>query len=60
MDAGTDLIGLTNPGRMRPSDFLWQRLYLRPLPHQQASFAAGSVVGAVTDMALRIEAIRSA
>ena len=50
MDAGTDRIGVTNPGRIRPSDFLWQRLYLRPLPHQQASFAAGSVVGAVTDM----------
>ena len=29
---------------------MWQRLYLRPLPHQQASLAAGNVDGAVTDV----------
>lgn len=31
---------------MRPSVPLWQRLYLRPDPHQHGSFAAGSVCGA--------------
>ena len=29
---GTDRIGVTSPGSTRPSDFLWQRLYLRPEP----------------------------
>ena len=50
MEAGTDRIGDTNPGMIRPSVFLWQRLYLRPLPHQHTSFAAGNVDGAVADM----------
>ncbi|MEY4401891.1 MAG: hypothetical protein RL072_1756, partial [Actinomycetota bacterium] len=29
----------------RPSSGLWQRLYLRPLPHQQASFPEGNTFG---------------
>src|ERR687889_222118 len=47
MWAGTSRIGLTVPGSTRPSDRLWQRLYLRPLPHQQGSLACGRVVGAL-------------
>jgi hypothetical protein len=43
--AGTVRIGLTTPGRTLPSSGLWQRLYLRPLPHQQDSFAAGGIAG---------------
>ena len=43
--AGTVRIGLTAPGRTLPSSGLWQRLYLRPLPHQQDSFAAGGIAG---------------
>ncbi len=31
--------GLTVPFTTRPSNCLWQRLYLRPLPHQQRSLA---------------------
>lgn len=50
MWAGTERIGLITPGRTRPSSGLWQRLYLRPLPHQQASFAWGSEAGGVVDM----------
>ena len=38
-------MGLIVPGSMRPSVVLWQRLYLRPLPHQQASLAAGRTAG---------------
>src|SRR5262245_48885222 len=38
MCSGTDRIGLTTPGTTRPASGLWQRLYLRPLPHQQRSF----------------------
>src|SRR5215468_12503542 len=34
---GTSRIGLTRPGWTRPSLARWQRLYLRPLPHQQGS-----------------------
>jgi hypothetical protein len=56
MVSGTLRIGVTTPGSTRPSDFLWQRLYLRPLPHQHASFAFGKMAGAVavTDMGFRI------
>ena len=53
MWAGTVSIGLTMPGRMRPSVPRWQRLYLRPLPHQQGSFEVGSRSGA-WDMGTRI------
>ena len=45
MLSGTVLIGLIVPGSMRPSVVLWQRLYLRPLPHQHASLAAGRTAG---------------
>jgi hypothetical protein len=45
MCAGTESIGLIVPGSMRPSVVLWQRLYLRPLPHQHASLAAGRTAG---------------
>ena len=34
MWSGTARIGLTTPCSTRPSSGLWQRLYLRPLPHQ--------------------------
>ena len=37
MCGGTVRIGPTRPGRTRPPDALWQRLYLRPLPHQHGS-----------------------
>ena len=33
------------PGSTRPSVRLWQRLYLRPLPHQHGSLAWGSTAG---------------
>ena len=45
--AGTERIGLMTPCSIRPSVPLWQRLYLRPLPHQHGSFEAGSISGAV-------------
>jgi hypothetical protein len=45
MCAGTLRMGLMTPCCTRPSVGLWQRLYLRPLPHQQASFACGSTAG---------------
>jgi hypothetical protein len=45
MCSGTARIGLTMPFNTRPSSGLWQRLYLRPLPHQHTSFADGSVFG---------------
>ena len=56
--SGTPRIGVTIPGSTRPSDFLWHRLYLRPLPHQHDSFAFGKMAGAVavTDMSARIGA----
>jgi hypothetical protein len=38
IDVGTVRIGLTSPGRTRPSSGLWHRLYFRPLPHQHRSF----------------------
>src|SRR4029079_17468676 len=44
--AGTVRIGDTTPGSTRPSDRLWQRLYLRPLPHQHGSLAWGNTTGA--------------
>ena len=47
MWSGTDRRGLTTPGSTRPSRGLWQRLYLRPLPHQHGSFAVGSTAGGV-------------
>ena len=46
MCEGTARIGLTTPCSTRPSSGRWQRLYFRPLPHQQASLACGSVAGA--------------
>jgi hypothetical protein len=45
--SGTARRGLTTPGCTRPSVGRWQRLYLRPLPHQQGSPAAGSTAGRV-------------
>ena len=45
MCAGTVRIGLTTPGSTRPSRGLWHRLYFRPLPHQQLSFADGGMAG---------------
>src|SRR5205823_2325875 len=50
MWGGTVRSGLTRPGSTRPSIVLWQRLYLRPLPHQHGSFdlSATVLVGAVT------------
>src|SRR4029450_14089651 len=46
MSAGTARGGPTRPGRMWSVLALWQRLNLRPLPHQQGSFAlrAGAVI----------------
>lgn len=38
-------MGLTTPGWMRPSVPLWQRLYLRPDPHQHGSLAVGRTAG---------------
>ena len=35
------------PGVMRPSSPLWQRLYLRPEPHQQSSLDWGRTAGAL-------------
>jgi hypothetical protein len=35
------------PGAMRPSSPLWQRLYLRPEPHQQSSLDWGRTIGAL-------------
>ena len=46
MWSGTVAHRVTSPWQTRPSDFLWQRLYFRPLPHQHGSFALGSVEGA--------------
>src|SRR6516225_4147318 len=40
-------IGLTRPGSTRPAVSLWQRLYLRPLPHQQGSLDLRAVARAV-------------
>ena len=48
MWAGTSRIGLTMPGAMRPSVVRWQRLYLRPLPHQQGSLACSGTGSAST------------
>jgi len=45
MWSGTLRIGLTIPCNTRPSSGLWHRLYLRPLPHQHISLAAGSTFG---------------
>lgn len=45
MWAGTVRMGLTMPGWMRPSVPLWQRLYLRPDPHQHGSLAVGRTAG---------------
>ena len=45
MWSGTGRRGLTMPCITRPSSGLWQRLYLRPLPHQHASLACGRVDG---------------
>ena len=42
--------GLTTPGSTRPSERLWQRLYLRPLPHQHGSLACGRVVGGLASV----------
>ena len=39
MSAGTGRRGPTRPGRMWSVLALWQRLNLRPLPHQQGSLA---------------------
>src|ERR671918_2148479 len=39
MPAGTGRAGLTRPGRTWSVLALWQRLNLRPLPHQQGSLA---------------------
>src|SRR5579884_4278286 len=39
MPAGTVRDGPTAPGRSRSWLARWQRLYLRPLPHQQGSLA---------------------
>ena len=47
MPAGTGRIGLTSWGTTRPSRGLWQRLYLRPLPHQHRSFERNTVVDVV-------------
>src|SRR5689334_3793934 len=54
MCGGTGRIGVTRRGWLRAaaSAFLWQRLTLRPLPHQHGSFdlrlaAAIGAVGAV-------------
>ena len=53
IESGTPGIGDTTPGSTRPSDRLWHRLYLRPLPHQQASFASGSTVGGWSTLRMR-------
>ncbi len=45
MWSGTERIGLMTPCSTRPSIGLWQRLYLRPLPHQHSSLASGGTVG---------------
>jgi hypothetical protein len=47
MWSGTLRMGLTTPGSTRPSSGRWQRLYLRPLPHQQGSLAEGRASGGV-------------
>ena len=47
MCAGTVRMGEISPGAMRPSRPLWQRLYLRPEPHQQSSFDWGRTAGAL-------------
>ena len=47
MFAGTVRMGEMMPGEMRPSSPLWQRLYLRPEPHQQSSFDWGRTAGAL-------------
>lgn len=47
MWSGTLRVGLTIPGRTRPSSERWQRLYLRPLPHQHGSLEAGRAAGGV-------------
>ena len=41
MCSGTGRTGLTVPFTTRPSNCLWHRLYLRPLPHQHRSFERG-------------------
>ena len=51
MWAGTTRSGLIRPGWTFPSAVRWQRLNLRPLPHQHGSFDLiddGAAVGAVT------------
>ena len=45
MWSGTVRIGETAPCSTRPSERLWHRLYLRPLPHQHGSLACGSSGG---------------
>lgn len=45
---GTERIGEMVPGRIRPSMDRWHRLYLRPDPHQHASFNCGGDSGART------------
>ena len=47
MCAGTVRMGEMMPGEMRPSSPLWQRLYLRPEPHQQSSLDWGRTAGAL-------------
>src|SRR6478752_5568036 len=58
MWSGTVRIGDTAPCSTRPSERLWQRLYLRPLPHQQGSFACGSRAGASTTDRIRQPIVR--
>src|SRR3954447_24438243 len=53
--AGTVRIGDTTPGSTRPSDRLWQRLYLRPLPHQHGSLAWGNSTGAWDNVCIGLQ-----
>ena len=57
MCSGTLRIGETEPCRTRPSERLWQRLYLRPLPHQQGSLACGSRAGASATVRIRTSSV---
>src|SRR5918994_1328759 len=59
MWGGTVRIGETMPGSTRPSVRLWQRLYLRPLPHQHGSFACGNVPGGLAIVRIRSSSLRT-
>ena len=50
MWSGTRASARPHPARRGPRA-LWQRLYLRPLPHQHRSFACGSVAGGLAGSA---------